>query len=156
MRGIRLRSQRQHRYRIDPTGGSPMGNMDESTIETGVAAGAEEAADTGQVLHERLKEITCLYEIRRGMGLELSVDEVCEQVFEHLVPAMQFPEMASAVIELDGTAFASRNHSGRVTHSLQSTIQGEWQDPRAFAGILSPGKAIPGAGRAAAYRRGRE
>ncbi len=87
-----------------------MGNMDESIIETGVAAGDDEAADTGQVLHERLKEITCLYEIRRGMGLELSVDEVCEQIFEHLVPAMQFPEMASAVIELDGTAFASRNH----------------------------------------------
>ena len=111
MRGIRLRSQRQHRYRIDLTGGSPMGNMDESTIETGVAADVGEAVDR-QVLHERLKEITCLYEIRRGMGLELSVDEVCEQVFEHLVPAMQFPEMASAVIELDGTAFASRNHSG--------------------------------------------
>ena len=100
-----------------------MGNMDESTIETGVAADVGEAVDTGQVLHERLKEITCLYEIRCGMGLELSVDEVCEQVFEHLVPAMQFPEMASAVIELDGTAFASRNHSGRVTHSLQSPIR---------------------------------
>jgi two-component system, NarL family, sensor kinase len=89
-------------------------------------AGVAEAggdASAGQVLHERLKEITCLYEIRRGMGLELSVDEVCEQVFEHLVPAMQFPQIASGVIELDGIAFASGNHSGRLTHSLQSTIR---------------------------------
>ena len=34
-----------------------------------------------------LKEITCLYEIRRGMGLELSVDNVCQHIFEHLIPA---------------------------------------------------------------------
>ena len=132
-----------------------MGNMDESTIKTGVAAGAEKAADTGQVLHERLKEITCLYEIRRGMGLELSVDEVCEQVFEHLIPAMQFPEMASAVIELDGTASPPENH-GRVNARAAIDDTRQRQDPRAFAGILSPGQAIPGAGGAAAYRCGRE
>ena len=29
---------------------------------------AEAHASTGQALRERLKEITCLYEIRRGMG----------------------------------------------------------------------------------------
>ncbi|MEK6595235.1 MAG: cache domain-containing protein, partial [Pseudomonadota bacterium] len=43
-------------------------------------------------LRERLKEITCLYEIRRSMGLELSVDEACQQIFKHLIPAMQYPE----------------------------------------------------------------
>jgi len=93
----------------------------ESIIEAGVAAGNDEA-DTGQVLHERLKEITCLYEIRRGMGLELSVEDVCEQIFEHLIPAMQFPEIASAAIELDGSCFISKNHRPGPTHALQSKV----------------------------------
>ncbi|MGH8683727.1 MAG: histidine kinase, partial [Nitrosospira sp.] len=82
----------------------------------------EEHASGGQVLRERLKEITCLYEIRRGMGLELSMDSVCQQIFEHLLPAMQFPEIATAMIELDGKRFTSKNHGQGLTHELQSTI----------------------------------
>ncbi|ARO87901.1 histidine kinase [Nitrosospira lacus] len=83
---------------------------------------AEAPASAGQALHERLKEITCLYEIRRGMGLELSVDDVCQNIFEHLIPAMQFPEMATAMIELDGRRFTSENHGQGLTHELQSKI----------------------------------
>ena len=79
-------------------------------------------ASAGQVLHERLKEITCLYEIRRDMGLELSVENVCQQIFEHLIPAMQFPEIATAMIELDGRRFTSENHGQGLTHELQSKI----------------------------------
>ena len=82
----------------------------------------EAPASAGQVLHERLKEITCLYEIRRGMGLELSEDDVCRHIFEHLIPAMQFPEIATAVIELDGRRFISENHGQGLTHELQSKI----------------------------------
>jgi len=82
----------------------------------------EGPASAGQVLHERLKEITCLYEIRRGMGLELSADDVCQHIFEHLIPAMQFPEIATAVIELDGRRFTSENHGHGLTHELQSKI----------------------------------
>ena len=73
-------------------------------------------------LRERLKEITCLYEIRRGMGLELSADNVCQQIFQHLIPAMQFPEIATAVIELDGRRFTSGNYDQGLTHELQSKI----------------------------------
>lgn len=75
-----------------------------------------------QLLRERLKEITCLYEIRRGMGLELSVNSVCQQIFEHLIPAMQFPEIATAVIELNGKRFTSSNHDQNHTDELQSKI----------------------------------
>ncbi|MEP6607016.1 MAG: hypothetical protein ABJA60_13010, partial [Nitrosospira sp.] len=60
----------------------------------------EEHASTAQALRERLKEITCLYEIHRRMGPELPVEDVCQQIFEHLIPAMQFPQIASAMIEL--------------------------------------------------------
>ncbi len=73
-------------------------------------------------LERWLKEITCLYEIRRGIGLELSVDNVCKRIFEHLVPALQFPESATAVIELDGRRFATGEHEQGLTHELHSKI----------------------------------
>ncbi|SET26668.1 Histidine kinase-, DNA gyrase B-, and HSP90-like ATPase [Nitrosomonas marina] len=74
-------------------------------------------------LRERLKEITCLYEIRRSIGTELSVEEVCQQIFKHLIPAMQYPESASALIEIDGKRFDSA--AGNPTHSnaLVSSIK---------------------------------
>lgn len=87
-----------------------------------VPPATEEQASAGQVLRERLKEITCLYEIRRGMGLELSVENICQQIFEHLIPAMQFPEVATVMIELNGERYNSENHSPGLTHELQSKI----------------------------------
>ena len=83
---------------------------------------AEAHASTGQALRERLKEITCLYEIRRGMGPELPADQVCQQIFRNLIPAMQFPELAVAAIELDGKYYTSDHHSQGHTHELQSQI----------------------------------
>ncbi len=73
-------------------------------------------------LRERLKEITCLYEIRHSTGLGLSVDEVCQQIFEHLIPAMQYPEHASAMIELDGRRITSINQNQGLVHELKSEI----------------------------------
>lgn len=74
-------------------------------------------------LRKRLKEITCLYEIRRSMGLDLSVDDVCQNIFEHLVPAMQFPKKATAVIELDGWRYSSSKYDRSLIHPLQSKIK---------------------------------
>lgn len=68
-----------------------------------------ERKQVDELLRERLKEITCLYEIRRGIGMESSIDSVCHNIFEHLIPAMQFPEIANAVIELDDWRFPSGN-----------------------------------------------
>ena len=82
----------------------------------------EEHASTAQALRERLKEITCLYEIHRRMGPELPVEDVCQQIFEHLIPAMQFPQIASAMIELDGRHFTTANHGQGPTHELQSMV----------------------------------
>ena len=109
-----------------------------------------------ETLRERLKEITCLYEIRRGMGLELSVDNVCQQIFKHLIPAMQFPEIATAVIELDGRRFTSENHGQGLTHELQSKISVNNKSSRPVARILSRRQALPDAGGAEAHRRRRE
>lgn len=68
-----------------------------------------ERKQVDELLRERLKEITCLYEIRRGIGMESSIDSVCHNIFEHLIPAMQFPEIANSVIELDDWRFPSGN-----------------------------------------------
>ncbi|PXW84952.1 signal transduction histidine kinase [Nitrosomonas sp. Nm84] len=74
-------------------------------------------------LRERLKEITCLYEIRHSIGLGLSVDDVCQQILEHLIPAMQYPEHASAIIELDGRRITSLNQNQSLAHELYSEIK---------------------------------
>lgn len=70
------------------------------------------------LLHERLKEMSCLYEIRRSMGIEMSLDNVCRNIFKHLIPAMRFPEIVSAIIELDGWRYTS----GKYIHGFVSPI----------------------------------
>ena len=69
-----------------------------------------ERKQVDELLHERLKEMTCLYEIRRGIGAESLIDNVCQNIFTHLIPALQFPEIATAVIELNGWRFTSGKH----------------------------------------------
>ncbi|PSJ17461.1 histidine kinase [Nitrosomonas supralitoralis] len=79
-----------------------------------------ERKQVDELLHERLKEITCLYEIRRGIGMESSIDNVCLNIFEHLIPAMQFPKIASAVIELNGWRYSSGKFDSETGNRLQS------------------------------------
>jgi signal transduction histidine kinase len=81
-----------------------------------------EARKINETLGKRLREITCLYEIRRSVALELSLDSVCQHIFTHLIPAMQFPEIATAIVELDGRRFTSGNHVQGLTHELKSNI----------------------------------
>ncbi len=83
---------------------------------------AVEPASTGKALRERLKETTSLYESRRRMGPELPLEDICRQIFDHLIPAMHFPAMASAIIELDGRRFTSENFCEANTNELQANI----------------------------------
>ncbi|UJP04881.1 MAG: ATP-binding protein [Nitrosomonas sp.] len=70
-----------------------------------------ERKQVDELLQLRLKEITCLYEIRRSMGMELAIEDVCQIIFKYLIPAMQFPENAIAVIELNDRHFISDDHA---------------------------------------------
>ncbi len=65
-------------------------------------------------LRERLKETTCLYSIRRDMGQDFSIEGLFKRVVEHLVKAMQFPELAIAVIEYAGKRFTSEKYSKEI------------------------------------------
>lgn len=95
-----------------------------------------ERKQVDELLRERLKEITCLYEIRRGIGMESSIDNVCQNIFAHLIPAMQFPDMATAVIELDGWRFTSGKYDPDSIHQLQSKtkiidqVRNQWRGKR--------------------------
>lgn len=70
-----------------------------------------ERKQVDELLHARLKEITCLYEIRRSMGIELSLEDVCLSIFKYLIPALQYPEIATAVIDINDKHFTSRNEN---------------------------------------------
>jgi len=57
---------------------------------------------TAQALRERVKELSCLYQINRvSEGVTGSPDEVFQRIVELVPPAWQYPEIASARIVLD-------------------------------------------------------
>jgi two-component system NarL family sensor kinase len=98
---------------------------EEQRLVDAVAAELEkwlEAKRIDKTLRKRLDEITCLYEIRRSLGLELSLDNACQHIFTHLIPAMQFSAVATAMIEFDERRFTSEKHAQGLTHELQSNI----------------------------------
>jgi len=76
-----------------------------------------------EALQERVKELTCLYAVSRDMQKVLSVDELCRRLIEHLVPAMQFPEITMPVIELDGKRFTSARCTDGLSHGLHAEIR---------------------------------
>ncbi len=76
-------------------------------------------------LQERTKELACLYAVSRDIQADLSVAELCQRAIEHLVPAMQFPEITVPVIELNGERFALDTYTPGLTFSLQAEIEAE-------------------------------
>lgn len=60
-------------------------------------------------LRERVKELTCLYDIARvARKPGISLGETLQGIAELLPPAWQYPEIACARIILDGTAYTTR------------------------------------------------
>jgi signal transduction histidine kinase len=113
--------------------------VEEQKLVDAIAADLSRWLERKQVddmLRERLKEMTCLYEIRRSMGMELSLDNVCRNIFKHLIPAMRFPEIVTAVIELDGWRYTSGKYSHGFVNPASSKrniaeeIRGPWRVER--------------------------
>jgi len=74
-------------------------------------------------LGERVKELTCLYAVNRNMQEGLPIDELCRGVIEHLVPAMQFPEITVPVIELEDSRFAHERYTEKLSYGLHAEIR---------------------------------
>ena len=84
-----------------------------------------ERAPAEEALRERAKELTCLYAVSRDMQEDLSIDELCQRAVEHLVPAMQLPEITVPVIELHGKRFTSEKYTEGLPHGLHAEIRVE-------------------------------
>jgi len=74
-------------------------------------------------LEERLKELTCLYKVGLELQQDLEIDDLCRRVIEHLVIAMQFPDITAVLIELDNKQWASDKYSRELSHSLRAEIK---------------------------------
>jgi len=85
----------------------PEGQM-ESYQDLAQILGIALAHRHGQVdLRERVKELTCLYEIARLTGrVDLSVEEILQRIADLLPSAWLYPQIASARIQID-----ERSHS---------------------------------------------
>lgn len=70
-------------------------------------------------LHERVKELNCLYEISRLVeNTGLSIDEFLQCVINFVPPAWQYPEMTCARIKLTDREFVTQNF--KKTKYIQS------------------------------------
>ncbi len=75
------------------------------------------------LLNERLKELSCLnYVSRLVFNLNLTKAQVCQKVIESLIPAMGYPQLAAAMISLDGKAYQSPNFSDSFKTRLTAPI----------------------------------
>lgn len=73
-------------------------------------------------LRERVKELSCLYNIAHlATQTGLGMDEMLEEVVEDLPPAWLHPEVACAKIVFDGHLYSSRNYR-RGSHRQRASI----------------------------------
>ena len=79
-----------------------------------------ELADKEKELRKRLKEITCLYDIRRGVELGMSIDGVCQTIIKNLLPAIQYPETSVIEICVNDKRYISPNHKNSLLELKQS------------------------------------
>jgi PAS domain S-box-containing protein len=73
-------------------------------------------------LQERLKEMTCLAGVRHDISVGRPVEELCQRIVEFLVPAMQFPELALPILELDDRLYTARGGLPETAARLQKDI----------------------------------
>ena len=59
-------------------------------------------------LHERVKELSCLYNISRMAEEDLTTDEFIQKTIEFIPPAWQYPEMTCAQIKLNNRLYRTK------------------------------------------------
>jgi signal transduction histidine kinase len=78
-------------------------------------------------LHERVKELTCLYGIARLVAQpDIGVDEILQGIVNLLPPAWLYPEIAFARIILDRRPYSTPNfHEGKYKQTADILVGGE-------------------------------
>jgi PAS domain S-box-containing protein len=75
-----------------------------------------------RTLRERVKELTCLYAVSRDVQADLSLEELCRRIVTNLRPALQYPEIAVPMIELDGQQYTTGGIDGTPVRTLSAEI----------------------------------
>lgn len=74
-------------------------------------------------LRERVKELTCLYQISKIFeDSELSLDDMLQRIVEVIPPAFQYPNITFAGINLDARVFHSSLKSGQSNFSITADL----------------------------------
>jgi hypothetical protein len=82
----------------------------------------ENLKETNLALKERVKELTFLYTSIRGMQQATSWNDLGPKLVELLVPAMQFPDIAAPVVEIEGARFVHERYRENLTHGIHAEI----------------------------------
>jgi len=76
-------------------------------------------------LGERLKELTCLFNAGQLLANSgLSPDHVYQALVDSIPPAMQFPSLAAAYIEIDGKTYRTKNWDEKSPYQLKALVTG--------------------------------
>ena len=73
-------------------------------------------------VNERLKENHCLQIIRNAMRQDLTTEKLCQHIVESLTLAMQFPELAVAMIELGSKRIMAAEYTGHHPSEIAAKI----------------------------------
>ncbi len=81
--------------------------------------------DTEARLRERVKELSCLYEVVRiAERVELSFDEILQDIAELLPPAWQHTEVTAGRIVLDGNSFSTNGFKETPDKQIAEIVVG--------------------------------
>ena len=77
-------------------------------------------------LNERVKELHCLHGISEIIERDLPLEEMFQEIVNHIPPAWQYPEIACARILINGQSFTSSNFNTSVwNQACDITVRGE-------------------------------
>jgi PAS domain S-box-containing protein len=101
-----------------------MKEEDGSYYNTGTLLDITERKKMELAVRERVKELTCLFKVGQLLETDILLDAgtVCQQIVDLMVPAMQFPLAAAAVIDLDGQLYQTGGDPSEITRGLESNI----------------------------------
>lgn len=73
-------------------------------------------------LKERVKELECLYNISKEFSINENIEIAASNCVNHLINGLQFPNIASVVLELENKIYTGGCTSGTVQNSLIQNI----------------------------------
>ncbi len=99
--------------------------LDVCELTAEVLASALAHQRTLVALRERVKELTCLYEIANALGRhDLSRDDVLGLIVHCIAPAWRYPEIAKARIVVDDRTFTSARFRSGVSRLVSPLVVG--------------------------------